>query len=57
MRVTPATALAAFAMIGVVGAWLPASCDHKEIWTLDDNAVRWLGVVVFTLGRVLRMWP
>ena len=36
---------------------LPAYTDRKEIWTLDGDAIRWLGVVLFAAGGALRIWP
>jgi protein-S-isoprenylcysteine O-methyltransferase Ste14 len=41
----------------VLGAWLPAYTDRNEFWIIDGDAVRWLGVVVFAAGGVLRLWP
>jgi protein-S-isoprenylcysteine O-methyltransferase Ste14 len=49
--------LAVFAMIGLVGAWLPAYTDRKDIWTIDGDALRWIGVALFIAGGMLRMWP
>ena len=49
--------LLAFALIGLLAAYLPAYTDRKEFWTLDGDAVRWLGVVLFAAGGVLRIWP
>jgi len=49
--------LAAFLLIGLLSAWLPAYTDRVDIWTLDGDAVRWLGVVLFTVGGVIRIWP
>jgi protein-S-isoprenylcysteine O-methyltransferase Ste14 len=49
--------IAAFAVIGLLSAYLPAYTDRKELWILDGDAVRWLGVVLFTAGGVLRLWP
>ena len=49
--------LAAFAVIGVLNAWLPAYTERHEFWTLDGDIVRWLGVVLFAVGGVLRLWP
>jgi protein-S-isoprenylcysteine O-methyltransferase Ste14 len=43
--------------IGLLAAYLPAYSDRKEIWTLDGDAVRWLGVALFAIGGVLRLWP
>jgi protein-S-isoprenylcysteine O-methyltransferase Ste14 len=31
--------------------------DREEIWTLDGDAVRWIGVVLFAAGVALRIWP
>jgi hypothetical protein len=45
--------LAALSLIGIVGAFL----DRIEFWTLDGDAVRWLGVVLFAIGGALRLWP
>jgi len=28
-----------------------------SFWTLDGDAVRWLGVVLYGLGGVVRLWP
>lgn len=49
--------LAAFAVIGVLNAWLPAYTEHHEFWTFGGDVVRWLGVVLFAVGGVLRLWP
>jgi protein-S-isoprenylcysteine O-methyltransferase Ste14 len=49
--------LAAFALIGLLDAYLPAYTDRKEFWTLDGNAIRWLGVALFAAGGALRLWP
>jgi protein-S-isoprenylcysteine O-methyltransferase Ste14 len=49
--------IAALALIGVLAAFLPALTDRKEFWTLDGDAIRWLGVVLFAAGGALRLWP
>jgi len=49
--------LAAFGVIGLLLAYLPAYTDRTDVWTLDGDAVRWLGVVLFAAGGALRMWP
>jgi protein-S-isoprenylcysteine O-methyltransferase Ste14 len=46
-----------FAAIGILAAYLPAYTDRKEFWTLDGDAVRWLGVILFVAGGTLRIWP
>ena len=49
--------LAAFAIIGLLGAWLPAYTDRNNFWVVDGDAIRWLGVALFTVGGALRLWP
>jgi protein-S-isoprenylcysteine O-methyltransferase Ste14 len=49
--------IVAFALIGLLSAYLPAYTDRKDIWTLNGEATRWLGVVLFILGGALRIWP
>jgi protein-S-isoprenylcysteine O-methyltransferase Ste14 len=49
--------IAAFGLIGLLAAYLPAYTDRKEFWTLDGDAIRWLGVVLFAAGGALRIWP
>ena len=49
--------LVAFAIIGLLAAHLPAYTDRKEIWTLDGDTIRWLGVALFAAGGALRLWP
>ena len=47
----------AFALIGLLDAYLPAYADRKEFWTIDGDTIRWLGVVLFAVGGALRIWP
>ena len=49
--------IAVFGLIGLLMAYLPAYTDRKEFWTLDGDNLRWLGVVLFAAGGVLRIWP
>lgn len=49
--------LAAFGLIGFLSAYLPAYTDRREIWTIDGDTIRWLGVVLFAGGGALRIWP
>ena len=49
--------LAAFGIIGLLGAWLPAYTDRNNFWIIDGDAIRWLGVALFTAGGALRLWP
>jgi protein-S-isoprenylcysteine O-methyltransferase Ste14 len=49
--------LAAFGVLGLLSAFLPAWTDARDIWTFGGDAVRWTGVALFTVGGVLRLWP
>ena len=49
--------LIVFALIGLLGAYLPAYTDRDEFWTFDGDGIRWLGVALFTAGGALRIWP
>jgi protein-S-isoprenylcysteine O-methyltransferase Ste14 len=49
--------IAAVTLIGLLLAYLPAYTDRKDVWTLDGDTVRWLGVVLFAAGGALRLWP
>ncbi|WP_042883687.1 methyltransferase family protein [Cupriavidus necator] len=49
--------LAVFGVLGLLAAYLPAYTDRIGFWPLDGDAVRWLGVVLFAGGGVLRLWP
>ena len=49
--------LAAFGLIGLLSAYLPAYTDRREFWTFDGDAVRWIGVALFAAGGALRIWP
>ena len=49
--------LVVFVLIGLLAGYLPAYGDRTEIWTLDGDPVRWLGVGLFAAGGALRIWP
>ena len=44
-----------FLVLGFILAWLPAYTDRRDIWTIDSDAVRYLGLVLFVVGSVLRV--
>jgi protein-S-isoprenylcysteine O-methyltransferase Ste14 len=46
-----------FAVIGLVQAYVPAWTDRHDIWSLGGDTVRWVGVVLFAGGGILRLWP
>ncbi len=47
----------AFALIGLLSAYVPAYTDRIGFWTFDGDAVRWAGVFLFAAGGALRLWP
>ena len=49
--------IAALIILGLLQAYLPAYTDRKEFWTFDGDSLRWLGVVLFIVGGVLRIRP
>ena len=49
--------LAAFALLGLLDGFLPAYTDRLGLWTIDGDAIRWIGVVLFAVGGALRIWP
>ena len=49
--------IVAFGLIGLLAAYLPAYTDRKGFWILDEETIRWLGVVLFAAGGALRLWP
>src|SRR5215813_3754561 len=49
--------IAVFVIIGFLNAYLPAYTDRKELWTIDGDTIRWLGVALFAAGGKLRIWP
>jgi hypothetical protein len=44
--------LIAFGLIALLSAYLPAYTDRNEIWTLDGDVIRWLGVALFSVWAV-----
>jgi protein-S-isoprenylcysteine O-methyltransferase Ste14 len=49
--------LAAFGVIGLAWTYLPAYTDRIGFWTLDGDSLRWIGVVLYAAGGILRIWP
>jgi len=47
----------AFGLIGLLDAYVPAYTDRIAFWTIDGDTVRWIGVVLYVAGGVLRLWP
>jgi protein-S-isoprenylcysteine O-methyltransferase Ste14 len=49
--------LAAFTAILLLVSYLPAYMDRMDIWTIDGETTRWIGVALFAVGGVVRLWP
>jgi protein-S-isoprenylcysteine O-methyltransferase Ste14 len=49
--------LPVFGMLGFLLAVLPAITDRLELWSVGGTATRWLGVALYLIGGVLRLWP
>jgi protein-S-isoprenylcysteine O-methyltransferase Ste14 len=49
--------IAAFGVLGLFAAFLPAYTDRIGFWTIDGEGMRWLGVAIFAVGGALRLWP
>jgi protein-S-isoprenylcysteine O-methyltransferase Ste14 len=46
-----------FTLIGLLSGFVPAYTDRVGFWILDGDSIRWLGVVLFAAGGMLRIWP
>src|SRR6476619_82146 len=46
-----------FVIIGFLNAYLPAYTDRRELWTINGDTIRWIGVALFAVGGALRIWP
>jgi protein-S-isoprenylcysteine O-methyltransferase Ste14 len=49
--------IAALTVLGLLAGYLPALTDRLDFWTIDGEAVRWLGVALYAVGGALRLWP
>jgi hypothetical protein len=49
--------IAVFFVVGLLDGHLPALTDRFNFWTIDHDAIRWLGVVGFAIGGTLRCGP
>lgn len=47
----------AFTVIGLLHGFFPAYTDRIGFWTIDGEAIRWVGVALYLLGGALRLWP
>jgi protein-S-isoprenylcysteine O-methyltransferase Ste14 len=49
--------IGALSLIGLLLAFFSAYTDRLGLLVFGGNTLRWLGVVLFTLGGLLRLWP
>ena len=49
--------LAAFTILALLAGYLPAWAERNDFWVIGGDNVRWLGVVLYAAGSVLRIWP
>lgn len=49
--------IAVLGALGLIDAWLPAYTDRIGFLTFGGEAVRWIGVLLYTGGGVLRLAP
>ena len=47
----------AFFALGLLSAYFPAYTDRIDFWTFDGDRVRWIGVALFAIGGIVRLWP
>lgn len=48
---------AAFGALGALSAYLPALMDRRDVWTFGGEGTRWLGVLLYAAGGVVRLAP
>lgn len=46
-----------FSIVGLALGFVPAYTDRIGFWTIDGDAIRWIGVLLFAIGGALRIWP
>jgi protein-S-isoprenylcysteine O-methyltransferase Ste14 len=42
-------------IVGIAFAWLPPRLDRLDLWTIDSDAVRYLGLIVTAIGGYIRV--
>ena len=47
----------ALGVIGLADVALPPWCDRTDILTFGGEWVRWVGLALFVVGGILRLWP
>jgi protein-S-isoprenylcysteine O-methyltransferase Ste14 len=49
--------LGVFTAIAFLNAYIPPFTDRVNFWTMDGDTLRWVGIVLYTAGGALRLWP
>jgi protein-S-isoprenylcysteine O-methyltransferase Ste14 len=49
--------ITALTLIGFLDGFVPAYTDRNDLWTIDGDTIRWIGVALSVVGGVLRLWP
>jgi protein-S-isoprenylcysteine O-methyltransferase Ste14 len=49
--------IAALGVLGIIDAYLPAYTDRIDFLTFGGGATRWLGVLLYAAGGILRLAP
>jgi protein-S-isoprenylcysteine O-methyltransferase Ste14 len=49
--------LTAFGILLLLDVCLPPWADSRDVWTLDGETIRWIGVALFAAGGAVRLWP
>jgi protein-S-isoprenylcysteine O-methyltransferase Ste14 len=47
----------AFSIIALASAVVPPYADRIGAWTIDGETTRWIGLVIYTIGGILRLYP
>jgi len=49
--------LAVFMILSILSTYFSAYTDRRNIWVIDGDATRWIGVGFLIIGGVIRLWP
>ena len=49
--------LSAFLVLGLGIGFFPAYTDRIGFWTIDGGTTRWIGIALYAVGGMLRLWP
>ena len=49
--------LGAFSALAILLAYFSAYTDRIGFWTMDGDAVRWIGFALLVAGSIVRLWP